>query len=232
MPEPILGILGGMGPEATIELFWRIVASTPARTDQEHLHLLIDNDPKIPNRTAAILGEGEDPLPRLAAAARRLEAGGAGCLVIPCNTAHHWLPALREAVGIPILDMIAETAGRIAALEPRPRIVGLLATTGTIRTGLYQTALGKHEIDVITPDEPFQAQVMEAIERIKAKDHDVKAGLLSLAGSLIDRGAGAVIPGCTELSLLIGPNDLPCPVIDPLSILAQVGIAWAQGQED
>jgi len=231
MAEPILGILGGMGPEATIELFWRIVALTPARTDQEHLHVLVDNDPKIPNRTAAILGEGDDPLPRLTQAARRLEAAGAGCLLIPCNTAHHWLPALRETVRIAILDMIAETADRIAGLEPRPDTVGLLATTGTIRTGLYQDALEGHGIEVVTPDEPSQARVMRAIGQIKAKDHAVKAEILTIAGRLIEHGAAAIVPGCTELSLVLSEKDVPCPLVDPLSTLAQAGIAWAQAQE-
>jgi len=230
MTEPILGILGGMGPEATIELFWRIVAATPAHVDQDHLHLLIDNDPKIPDRTAAILDDGEPPLPRLTAAARRLEAAGAGCLLIPCNTAHFWLPALRETVGIPIVDMISETAQRIAVLDPRPKTVGLLATTGTVRSGLYQNALGTREIAVVTPDEPSQERVMRAIERIKGKDHAVKAELLAQAGRLIERGAEAIVPGCTELSLLIGSDDLSCPVIDPLSVLAQTGISWAQAQ--
>jgi aspartate racemase len=105
---PTIGIIGGMGPLATADLYRKIIEVTPAVRDQDHLHVIIDADPTIPDRTAALLGNGPDPLPKLVAAARRLEDAGAGILIMPCNTAHAFLPVLQRAVRIPFIDMTEE----------------------------------------------------------------------------------------------------------------------------
>ncbi|GAH53208.1 unnamed protein product, partial [marine sediment metagenome] len=110
MPEKIIGILGGMGPEATVDLFHKIIKFTPAKKDQDHFRIIIDNNPKIPDRTAAILGKGEDPLPALQETARNLEKAGVDFIIIPCNTAHYFLPQIQKSVNIPVLNMIEETA--------------------------------------------------------------------------------------------------------------------------
>ena len=132
----IIGILGGMGPLATADLYTKIIRATPATRDQEHLHVIIDADPTVPDRSAFLRGLGPDPMPKLTAGAERLERIGAAFIAIPCNTAHAFLPALRGRVGIPILDMVAETAVRVRRDHPSARRVGILATQGTIESGL------------------------------------------------------------------------------------------------
>jgi len=221
-----VGILGGMGPEATLELFRQIIALTPARKDQEHLHIVIDSNPLIPDRTAAILEEGESPLPMMIKGARVLEQAGADFLVIPCNTAHRWLSHLRKAVSIPIIDMISETATTIASCNPPIKTVGLLATMGTVKCGLYQRALGDHDVSLLVSADQEQVRIMDAITHIKAGDHSVKDTVV--AQHLIDQGASGIIPGCTELSLVVEEAGLSCPLFDPLSILARRAVEWAR----
>ncbi len=223
-----VGILGGMGPEATLELFRRIIALSPARKDQEHLHIVIDSNPLIPDRTAAILEEEESPLPMMIKGARVLEQAGADFLVIPCNTAHHWLSHLRKAVSIPIIDMISETATAVASCNPPIKAVGLLATMGTVNCGLYQQALGDHDVSLLVSADQEQARIMDAITHIKAGDHSVKGTVMAVAQHLIDQGASGIISGCTELSLVVKEAALSCPLFDPLSILARRAVEWAK----
>lgn len=222
-----VGILGGMGPEATLELFRQIITLTPARKDQEHLHIVIDSNPLIPDRTAAILEEDESPLPMMINGVRVLEQAGADFLVIPCNTAHHWLSYLRKAVSIPIIDMISETATAIASCNPPIKVVGLLATMGTVKCGLYQQALGDHDVSLLVSTDQEQARIMDAIAHIKAGDHSVKGTVMAMAQHLIDQGARGIISGCTELSLVVEEAALSCPLFDPLSILARRAVEWA-----
>jgi len=159
--------------------------------------------------------------------ARTLERAGAHVLVIPCNTAHHWLADLQKAVSIPIIDMINETASLIAAHRPPLRKIGLLATAGTLHTDLYQNALRKEGVEVLTPSTKEEHQIMDAIHRIKAGDHTVKDDVVAVAHHLMDEGAEGVILGCTELSLVVEEGDLSCPLFDPLSILAARVVEWA-----
>lgn len=223
----ILGILGGMGPEATAEFYRRIVAFTPACRDQDHLHVLIDSDPSIPDRTSAILGQGPSPLPALHAAARRLEQAGATMLLIPCNTAHHWLPNLRRLLGVEILDMIALTADAVCSEIAAPADVGLLGTAGTVRTRHYQQALGCHGLRTLSPLDSEQAAIEHAIYSIKAGHHDQSSCISSVATSLQARGAEALVLGCTELSLLADRIRTSLRVFDPLDILARWAVALA-----
>ena len=226
-----VGILGGMGPEATVELLHRILEATPAQRDQDHIHVLVDSNPKIPDRTSAIFGTGESPLPLMVAAAKNLERVGAGCIIIPCNTAHHWLAELRDAVSIPIVDMIGETAACVAVYRPSLHTIGFLSTAGTLRTGLYQGALTEKGLRVMSPSEEEEETVMHAIKRIKAGDHTVRNEVIAVAQHLVERGAEGVIPGCTELSLVVQRSDFSCPLFDPLSILASHVVQWATNGE-
>lgn len=213
-----VGVIGGMGPAATVEFFRRLVAATPAEADQDHLHVIIDSDPSVPDRTAGILGRGEDPLPALVSMARRLKVAGADFLVVPCNTAHHYLSAIRDAVGIPILDMPAEAAARI---DQTP--LGLLATDGTIATKVYQRAFSERGIELIIPAREDQSAVMRVIEGIK-KGEDPSTFTGEIA-SIVSRltGAKGVIAGCTEISLIDG-DMMPLPWIDPLDALVAATI--------
>lgn len=227
--ERVIGILGGMGPEATVALYKRILALTPAKRDQDHLRVIIDSNPKIPDRTAAIVGKGESPLPMMTEGVRNLERVGADFLIIPCNTAHHWLSELRKAVSIPIIDMVGKTAAEVAAHTHPLQKVALLATTGTIKTALYQKALAKEGIAVLVPTLREQDEIMGVIHRIKGKDYMVEGQILPVVQSLLDQGAQGLILGCTELSLVFKEGDLPGPFFDPLSVLARWVVERVKG---
>ncbi len=230
MPEKIIGILGGMGPEATIDLFYKIIKSTPAGKDQEHLRIIIDNNPKIPDRTAAILGKGEDPLPALQETARNLEKAGADFIIIPCNTAHYFLPLIQESVKIPILNMIEETAKETQKKIPYIKKVGLLASIGIYETEIYHQKFKKFNIKVISPEEKDKEEVMKAIYAVKAGNLSewIKKSILKIAQKLIDKGAEVIIAGCTEIPLILKEGDVSVLLIDPTQVLAKAAVQKAK----
>ncbi|MCK7469289.1 MAG: amino acid racemase [Desulfosudis oleivorans] len=170
MRQKTVGIIGGMGPEATVDLMQRVIQATPANDDQDHLRMLVDNNPKVPSRIKALIeGTGEDPAPVLVQMARDLERWGADFLAMPCNTAHHFHPAVQAAVGVPVLNMIELTAGRIQQETPDVRKVGLLASTAVIRTDLYGMSFARRGVDVLHPADASQDRVLAAIRAIKAQ---------------------------------------------------------------
>jgi len=230
MPEKIIGILGGMGPEATIDLFYKIIKLTPAKKDQEHLRIIIDNNPKIPDRTAAILGKGKDPLPALRETAQNLEKAGADFIIIPCNTAHYFLSSIQESVKIPVLNMIEETAKETRKKIPPIKKVGLLASVGVYETKIYHQQFKKFNIEVISPEEKDKEKVMKVIYAVKAGDlsEEVKKNILSIAQKLIDKGAEAIITGCTEIPLILKEGDVSVPIIDPTQVLAKAAVQKAK----
>jgi aspartate racemase len=230
MPEKIIGILGGMGPEATIDLFYKIIKFTPAEKDQEHLRIIIDNNPKIPDRTAAILGKGEDPLPALQETAQNLEKAGADFIVIPCNTAHYFLSSIQESVNIPVLNMIEETAKETKKRIPQIKKVGLLASIGVYKSEIYHQRFKKFNIEVISPEEKDKEEIMKVIYTIKAGDLSkrVKKNILKITQKLIDKGAEAIIAGCTEIPLILKEGDVSVPLIDPTQILAKAAVQKAR----
>lgn len=222
MAAAIAGILGGMGPMATADLYGKIIAATPATRDQEHIPVVIWADPTVPDRTDALLHGGEDPTPWLLRGAQRLVESGAAFIAVPCNTAHAFLPRIAPDIPVPFLHMMAETAVSVEIRHPRVERVGLLATTGTITVGLYQEAFAAHHIEVAVPDDAHQQQVMAAIHRVKAGDTgaDVTALLGEAATHLIGQGAELLITGCTELPLVFRDGGAPVPVLDPTAVLA------------
>jgi len=236
MAEKIIGILGGMGPEATIALFARIVKLTGAKKDQDHLRVLIDNNPKVPDRTKAIQGKGPSPLPQLIRSGKTLEKAGADFIIIPCVTAHYYVERLQKKINIPILHIAEETVKYLEAKLKGVRRVGLIATTGTVQAGIFQRFFSKIGKELILPSSEVQEQrVMKAIygkDGIKAIGPAKKPRRLILQASqtLVGRGAQAIIAGCTEIPLVLRDGDLPGPVIDPLTILAQSAIARAGGK--
>jgi aspartate racemase len=202
-----IGILGGMGPEATAHFFSLIIKHTAAAKDQDHLPVLIYNLPQIPERTPAILGQGPSPVPLLRKGARTLARAGADFIVIPCISAHAFLPEIRRASPVPILSLVDESLAGAKKQKPRLRRVGLLASTGTVRSGLFTKTFAKAGIEIITTTEKEQSRVMEAV----FGKGGVKAGftegqprklVLDVARRLIKRGAEAVIAGCTEIPLV------------------------------
>jgi aspartate racemase len=237
MKEKTIGILGGMGPEATIDLFTKIVKGTKVKKDQDHLRILIDNNPKISDRTLAIQGKGPSPLPQLLQSAKLLQKAGADFIIIPCVTAHYYYDSLQRKIKIPILHMVEETVKHIKKKFKGVRKIGLIATTGTIQTGLFQKALSLIGIDVILLNPYVQRHwVMEAIygkKGIKAigPSESSRYLIVEVSQRLIRQGARAIIAGCTEIPLVLKDGDLPVPVIDPISILAQAAIKEAGGQK-
>ena len=234
MPEKIIGILGGMGPEATIDLFTKIVKGTRVKKDQDHLRILIDNNPKVPDRTRAILGKGTSPLPELVRSGKALERAGADFIVIPCVTAHYFHEGLEKRLNVPVLHLIEETVRWVQKNLKGARCLGLLATTGTIQSRLFQTAFSPTGIELIVPTPEIQEnRVMKAIygkTGIKAIGPSEKSKRLILRASqkLIQRGAEGVIAGCTEIPLVLKEGDLSVPVIDSIAILARVAIEKAR----
>jgi len=230
MSEKVIGILGGMGPEATADFFAKVVASSPAKCDQDHLRIIIDNNPKIPDRTQAILNANESPLPTLVKTAKNLEKAGVDFIVIPCNTAHYFYEDLIREISIPILHMIREVVNAVKASLPKCKRVGLLATTGTTTSNLYQKDFQKEGIEVITPDAQSQAEVMDAILRIKAGQAKNRARkqLIKAGNLLIERKAEALILGCTDIPVVIKTTDFAVPVFDSNIVLAEATVKFAR----
>jgi len=227
--EKTIGVLGGLGPWATLDLFEKILRLTPAARDQDHLRIIIDNNPKIPDRSPAILGDGEDPTPALVATARNLEAAGADLIVIPCNTAHAFYGPIASAVSIPVLHIMDEVAAAARRTVDGLHRAGVLATRATMAAGLYHRAFERVGVDVAGPDAAGQDIVNRAIYGVKAgrMGPEVTRELLPVAQALLDRGAQAIVLGCTELPFVLRAGDLSVPVLDSNLILAQAAVRAA-----
>lgn len=223
--ELIPGILGGMGPEATVDLMRRIIEHTPALDDFDHVRCIVDNNPKIPSRIKAIIdGNGENPGPYMADMARRLEAWGADFLVIPCNTAHYYYQDTAEAVTIPVIHLIDLVVEKVVIEYPGKKI-GILASTTMLMTKLYETRFSAKGIDVIYPDKLMQDNLFEIIRRVKAGDtgEKVRSDFAKIGTHVTEKGAEVCILGCTELGII--SENLPIHYIDAADVLAQEIVA-------
>ncbi len=227
-----IGILGGMGPEATAYFFSLVIRLTRAGRDQDHIHVIIDSNPKIPDRTAAITGEGPSPARPLLAGARRLARAGADFIVVPCVSAHAFLPWVEARSPVPFVSLLDETRLYAQRNIPGLRQAGLLATTGTVRSGLFSRAFAAAGIEVLVPTAAGQRRLMDAVYG----DSGIKAGrksgpprerILAACQALVRRGAQAIIAGCTEIPLAIADEDLPVPLIEPMRIAAEACIRRA-----
>lgn len=231
----MIGILGGMGPLATADLYTKIIQSTPANSDQEHIPVVIYADPRVPDRTEALVGRGEDPAPWLVHGARQLERAGADFIVIPCNTAHAFLSDVQPEIETPILSMIDAAAGAIAERYPGTGVVGLLATNGTINSEMYQRALRERGIDTIVPDTGQQRHcVMAAIGQVKAGLVEQSATdlLVQASESLVKRGADVLLAACTEIPVVLQQRHINAPLVDATDTLAQVAVSTALHLEE
>ena len=238
-PEYKIGIIGGVGPLATVDFMEKVIRHTEAARDQDHIKMVVEHNPKIPDRTDNLLGDGPDPTIPLLAAGKRLEADNADMIAIPCNTAHAFVERIQRYISIPVVHMLYETACAIRDDYPQCRRIGLLATTGTLRSRVYHDVLEAMKLEVVTPADAFQEKVMAAIYG----EAGVKAGfttgscaddLLAALAHVVERGAEAVILGCTELPLLLQATDSyavggrSIVVLDPTEILARRCVALAQ----
>jgi len=227
-----IGILGGMGPEAGSYLFEKIVRVTASGRDQDHPPVIVFSLPQVPDRTEAILHGGPSPVPALRRGLRTLSKAGADFAVLSCISAHYFTSRIAPRSPIPILSLIDETLAAVKRMRPVPKTVGLIATTGTVRSGTVARTFEAAGIEVITPSARDQKKIMTAIYGKKG----VKAGftegpprtiLLEIAAGLVRRGAQAVLAGCTEVPLVLKPADLPVPLVEPMIIGARAAVRRA-----
>lgn len=219
----VLGVLGGMGPMATAYFYQRLVAATPATSDQTHIPVVIWGDGRVPDRTEALLGRGPTPLPAMMRAVRGLRASGADVIAVPCNTAHAFLPELGNASGARFIDMIRATTTVIASAHPGAVRLGVLGTRGTRMAGLYETAAAEQGLVAFhLKDEQQSTLVDEAIRIVKRGGRSELAERLleEAAVAMKQAGADVVVAACTELSLVMtGAADV-LPVLDSVQCLA------------
>ncbi len=222
-----LGIIGGMGPLATADLFYKIISFTNADCDEAHIHIVIDNNPKIPDRTKAILAGSDEPLLYILKAAKRLEDMGAQLLLMPCNTSHAFYARLCESLNTPVINMIEETAKHVSAMNITK--AGLLATSGTLFARLYENELDKYGIDSLRPTQGGQDEIMKLIYggvKGGSASYDVSAVKEELL-RMRDSGAQTFILGCTELPIAFEKYRIEFPSVDPTQILAKASIERA-----
>ncbi len=227
-----IGILGGMGPEATSYFFQLLIKKTGAACDQEHIPILIWNNPKIPPRTDAILHKGKSPLPLLLEGINILEKGGAGLIVMPCITAHYYAPQLQARAKVPFVNLLDESLGYAKKYIPGIKKTALIASSGTVASRLFHKTFEQAGIEIIAPGPAEQKRIQNAIFGKKG----IKAGfttgapketIIAMARILIKRGAEAVIAGCTEVPLVLEPKDIFVPFIEPMKIGALACIKMA-----
>lgn len=222
-----LGIIGGMGPLATADLYRKIILATDAARDQDYPHVIIDGDAQIPDRTEAILHGGENPLPRLVASARRLTAAGAEVLMMACNTAHYYYDAVQAEAGVPVLHMIEETAREVR--REGYRTAALLATDGTVQTKLYHRVFEAQGIPFLLPDPHGQRAVMAMIyEGVKAGAANFDtAQVTACLRRLREAGADVFVLACTELPPAFEQYGIQAPAVDPTAVLARAAVLAA-----
>ena len=223
-----IGILGGMGPLATADLFRKITLLTKASCDNDHIRVYIDSNAQIPDRTAAILHGGKDPLPQMRAALHSLEACGASCVIMPCNTAHYFLPQLQAETKLPFLSMLEATAKACAQKHPG-KCAAVLATRGTLATGLYARALEAENVRYLIPDEAEKNCLMhliyDVVKASKPLAPEAERWAQLLEG-LHARGADYFILGCTELPIVAQSLPAEGPFVDPTEELARAAVRF------
>lgn len=233
-----LGVIGGVGPAATVDFMSKIIRNTPAGRDQDHIKLVLEHNPQIPDRTDNLVGSGADPTVAIYSACKKLEADDADLIAIPCNTAHAFVERIQPYLSIPIVNMLFETAAYIGKHHTACKTIGLLATSGTIASRVYHEAVAAAGLKLIVPEDALQEKVMSAIYG----ERGVKAGytdgvcrdeLHDAIEHLVRRGAEVIVLGCTELPLLLTQTeDFPVGdkhvvVLDPTEILARKCVSLA-----
>jgi aspartate racemase len=225
-----VGVIGGLGPLATLDFFERVLRRTRAVREQDHLRLIIDNNPNFPDRNAYARSEGPSPGPALAACAKGLEAAGAGVIVMACNTTHAWESEIRASITVPFLSIIKETVDVVAEL--RPEAVGVLAVDACLSASLYQDALKGAGLKTVLLNADSQRTFMELIYRIKSGDsgETVKRSMVTLARKLEAQGAEVIIAGCTEIPIVLTADDIEGELISSTDVLVERTIVFAGGE--
>ncbi|MCD1124558.1 amino acid racemase [Jinshanibacter sp. LJY008] len=227
----LIGVLGGMGPAATVDLFNKFVTYTAAHNDQEHIPLIISSIPDIPDRTEALMHHGKSPLPVMQDYLKRLEDAGAECIVIPCNTAHFWFSELKGSCHVDMLSIVETTMEEVIASGKKK--VGLLATNATLYMELYQKGIEERGFECIRPDEKNQIKVMESIYALKSGDNELAEYLMKeQEEQLFNQGAEIIVLGCTEVPVILA-NEVrnnPNKYIDSTGALVRAGIKWYENR--
>ncbi|MFV0480766.1 MAG: aspartate/glutamate racemase family protein [Campylobacteraceae bacterium] len=228
--KKIIGILGGMGPAATVDMFDKFVKLTDAKKDQDHIPLLISSIPDVPDRTEAMLHGGKDPLKKLVKYMKMLEDGGAKCIVIPCNTAHYWFDKLKKRCNVHMISIVDSTLDAIKMTDAKK--IGILATDATLSGGLYQKRLEKDGFKVILPKN--QKDVMDGIYIFKAGDLDKATKLVEKeVKTMFENGADLIICGCTEIPIIL-KNSIdknPEKFMDATIELVRASIKWYKSKK-
>ena len=225
-----VGILGGMGPEATVDLMRRVIAGTPAQDDADHIRMLVDSNPRVPSRIEALIeGTGESPVPCLVEMAMGLAAQGADFLVIPCNTAHHYHAEIAAAVDVPVLNMIEMTTRDAGSTCPDLTRAGLLASSALPRIRLYEPWFERLGVGVLYPGSGVQRELMALIRAVKAGRFAPRqvAACDRAAEDLHAQGAQCLVVACTELSVVAERLSTDLPVLDAADVLARAVIREA-----
>ncbi|GAB3627604.1 hypothetical protein GCM10027419_24550 [Pandoraea terrae] len=244
-PETLfkVGVVGGVGPAATVDFIHKIVRNTHAERDQDHIKLMVEQNPQIPDRTGNLIGDGPDPTISLYATCKKLESGDADIIAIPCNTAHAFVERIQPYLSIPIVNMLTVTVRYLRESFPSLRSVGLLATSGTVESGVYEKELAAQGLRQVVPGPALQARVMDAIygkEGVKAgfTTGQCQTDIAAAIEGLISQGVEVIILGCTELPLLLpeqrfsGKNGTSVRLIDPTDVLARQCVAYATAAAD
>ena len=231
-PQKTAGVLGGMGPEATVDFMARVIELTDADCDQDHVRMLVDHNPHVPNRQDAILRGGQDPAPVLADMAADLEAAGADFLVIPCNTAYVFEDAILAATHVPLISIVGVSIAAAQERAPGAKRIGLLVTDGCLKSGIYQSGLKAAGLEAELPTAEELGELMTLIRSIKGgkRTEDTARGMAALADALVSRGVGAIIAACTEIPLVLDQDAVSVPLISSTDALAEITVKLATGE--
>jgi len=226
-----VGILGGMGPLSTADLLRKVTEKTPVQHEREHLRMLVDSRPQIPDRPAALLGTGPSPVPMLQESARMLEVWGAELIAIPCNTAHGFLADVQAAVRVEVLDMIGIVGREIGRAFPDQTPIGLLSTTAAQQLRIFHDRMP--QFNLVVPEPSVQEELVAgAILQVKLENtaEEPRKKLMEAVASL-DPQPMALIAGCTEVELAFQGAEGPIPIFRPMDLLAEeiVNRAWREG---
>ncbi len=229
--ELVVGVIGGLGPEATLDFFAKVLNHSHAQKDQDHIHLIIENNPKTPNRNEAIAGRGPSPVPALTDMAQALERAGADFIVMACNTAHAYEAEIRSALKKPFVSLIDEVVDEVRTTNHDAKRVGILATQGSRDAKIFATAFSKYGIDVLQLNEASQLRFMDNLYLIKSGDRSktIHVAMQQFGEELVAMGADILIAGCTEVPLVLSNGDNTKPMIDSTDVLARRCVAYARG---
>ncbi len=223
-----IGVIGGMGPQATVDLYNKIIESTPASCDQEHIPVVLNICPQIPDRNQYLLQGGEDPLPILLESSQMLVNAGVSAICMPCNTVHYFAEAICEQIPIPLISMIDCVVYEIKHKHPDTRHIALLATSGTIKSGVYNNAFKKENLSTLPLSDHFQKRIMDVIYGVKSGNQDKVTSIFQdCITELESQNVDLIIAGCTELPLLLPEITNTIPILDPTNVLAKAVVKFA-----